>query len=102
MGWVQMVYGLSPCGVSIRVVASCLAVAVGLHLRHGAPCYAFDGVAGTSCDELGFFIFLFFGSSVVADDHSLMGGSDDTVLGLELVGSGFTVSWCRLDYRWGF
>ncbi len=46
MGRVQTVYGLSPCGVSICVMASCLAAAVGLRLRHEAPCHAFDGVAG--------------------------------------------------------
>ncbi len=61
MGWVQTVYGLSPCGVSIRVVASCLAAAVGSRLRHEAPCHAFDGVAGTDFEELRVFYIDFRG-----------------------------------------
>ena len=55
----------------------------GLHLRHTVPCHASVGVAGASVMELGLYIFgiLFFSRSVVADDHSPMGGSDDAVVG---------------------
>ena len=82
MGWVEVVYGLSPQVSRYVRGRPFTSVTAGLHLRHTVPCHASVGVAGASVMELGLYIFgiLFFSSSVVADDHSPMGGSDDVVI----------------------
>ena len=81
MGWVEVVYGLSPQVSRYVRGRPFTSVTAGLHLRHTVPCHASVGVAGASVMEIGLYIFriLFFDSSVVADDHSPMGGSDDVV-----------------------
>ena len=57
MGWVEVVYGLSPQVSQYVGGRPFTSVTAGLHLRHTVPCHASVGVAGASVMELGLYIF---------------------------------------------